>query len=169
MSGVEDGADAATVCVSCPLHQGCRLPYGEGDPQAEVLVVLDRPVVRKDLLVRMLKAIGLSAYVTTLTKCDPGLELYREDAKECWGFLEHQIQELNPAIILTMGRPAAQMLGLSSPGRWRGKVFEYRGIQVLTTYHPDFTAHIPEAAEKVGRDLYALREMIDPTLNQEPL
>ena len=80
-----------------------------------------------------------------------------EEAASCEPYLKRQIELLNPAIILALGRIAAQnLLKSDTPvGRMRGRLHYYgdHAIPVVVTYHPAYLLRSPGEKRKVWADL----------------
>ena len=57
-------------------------------------------------------------------------------------YLQRQIELIQPAILVALGKTAAvSLLGLppeSPVGKLRGQLFEYRGLPLVVTYHPAY-------------------------------
>jgi DNA polymerase len=70
-------------------------------------------------------------------------------------YLERQIELVQPAIICTLGRPAANALleTNASMGDLRGKWHVYRGVPVLPTYHSAYLLRSPGQKKRVWEDL----------------
>lgn len=145
------------VCHNCRLGETrtCTVP-GEGVANPLVLVIGEgpggdedrtgRPFVGKagQYLDKWLTAVGLSretnCFIGNLVKCRPpgNRDPQPDEISACLPYLDRQITLLNPRFILTLGRIAGQVLCGSQEGigRIRGKVYRYRGIPVVPTYHP---------------------------------
>ena len=126
------------------------------------------------LLDNMLKACGLSrhgvrtadgggVYIANVLKCRPpgNRNPQPEEVAQCEPYLQRQIELLRPKIILAMGRFAVQsLLAQSAPeqatlplGKLRGKVYAYRGVPVVVTYHPAYLLRSPGEKAKAWADL----------------
>jgi DNA polymerase len=75
----------------------------------------------------------------------------------CHAYLERQIELVQPALILAVGRIAAHNLLHSDlqVGRLRGRVHRYgeRQIPLIVTYHPAYLLRSPLEKRKVWDDL----------------
>ena len=126
------------------------------------------------LLDNMLKACGLSrhgargadgggVYIANVLKCRPpgNRNPQPDEMARCEPYLQRQIELLQPKIILAMGRFAVQsLLTDSAPeqatlplGKLRGKVYRYRGVPVVVTYHPAYLLRSPGEKAKAWADL----------------
>lgn len=119
-------AAEVSVCTRCPLHQGRTLAVpGEGSPETEVVFVGEGPGYNEDqqgrpfvgaagsLLNELLKQIGWKrqdVYITNVVKCRPpgnrDPEPYEIEA--CAPFLQRQLEVLDPAVVVTLGRHSLQ-------------------------------------------------------------
>ncbi len=116
-----------------------------------------------------LKAINLSrstnCYIGNILKCRPpgNRDPLPEESNACIPFLERQIELLKPLVILTPGRISSQIITGSQTGigRIRGKIYRYKGIPVVPTYHPAAVLRNPSLRRDVWEDLKKLKAIID--------
>ena len=92
-----------------------------------------------------------------MTKCrQPGnRDPQPEEIAQCEPHLLRQIAFIQPKVICTLGRFAAQAL-LKTPtsmGRLRGKVYTYEGIRLIPTYHPAALLRNPQWKRPTWEDL----------------
>jgi DNA polymerase len=84
----------------------------------------------------------------------------------CVGFLERQLEIIQPEVIVALGATAVQGLLGTTEGitRLRGKWKLYKGrIAVMPTFHPAYLLRTPGAKRDVWNDLQAvLRQMGRP-------
>jgi len=141
-------------CVLCKTRK--NVVPGIGPERPLVMVIGEGPGADEDaqgepfvgkagqLLDKMLLAIGLSrkenCFIANVVKCRPpeNRDPAPEEAAACAPFLEAQIYALRPRAILAVGRVAAQNLLKTTDGigKLRGRIFDYRGIPLMPTYHP---------------------------------
>jgi DNA polymerase len=162
-------------CRDCALHQGrTQAVFGVGPEQSDWMIVGEGPGAEEDrkgepfvgragqLLDGMLEALGLSrktAYIANVVKCRPpeNRDPKPEEAAACAGYLDRQIELLQPRLILAVGRVAAQRLLAtdSALGKLREQVHRYgpRNVPVVVTYHPAYLLRRPGEKRKVWRDL----------------
>ncbi len=150
-------AEKIAECTRCSLCKTrTKAVPGEGVQNPAVLVIGEGPGADEDasgrpfvgkagqLLDKMLAAIQLNrtknCFIANIVKCRPpnNRDPMPEEAEACSSFLQAQITLLKPAMILCVGRIAAQNLLKTETGinRLRGSFYEYNGIPVLCTYHP---------------------------------
>jgi DNA polymerase len=114
------------VCTRCPLHAGrTRAVPGEGHPDTEVVFVGEGPGFNEDregrpfvgaaggLLNELLNAIGWKrgeVFITNVVKCRPPANRDPEPAEiaACAPFLHRQLEVLDPALVVTLGRHSLQ-------------------------------------------------------------
>jgi DNA polymerase len=146
----------ASTCTRCALAEGrTHVVFGTGDPRARLMFIGEGPGYHEDqqgepfvgaagqLLNRIIQAIELrreQVYIANIVKCRPPLnrDPLPDEVAACIGYLEQQIRLIQPAVIVALGRVAAQtLLGTDlSLGRMRGQWFDYLGCQLRVTYHP---------------------------------
>lgn len=170
-------------CTRCGLCQGrTQTVFGVGSQTANFMVIGEAPGAEEDrqgepfvgragrLLDQMLLAIGRSradsAYITNIVKCRPprNRDPEAEEAAACRPYLRRQIELLKPAMILAVGRVAAQnLLETDAPlVRLRGRVHRTaEGMPVLVTYHPAYLLRSPGEKRKVWEDLKQAWDMLE--------
>ena len=158
---------AISACRACELAQNCtqKVP-GVGDRQADLLIVGEGPGHDEDiqgepfvgrsgqLLDRMLAAIGISrdqVYITNIVKCRPpnNRDPKPAEALQCRAYLDAQIREIAPRVILSVGRVSAHnLLGSDQPvGKLIRQMHKLPGtdIPLKVTYHPAYLLRNPSA------------------------
>jgi uracil-DNA glycosylase len=153
----EAAPEAAAGCRGCELYkQRTRVIWGEGGANARIVAILDNPGAREDkegnafvcatrgAMQRAVKAASLEmndVYATYLLKCRP-IRAYDKPAarQACFGWLNGQIEEKKPEVIVLLGLVVAQEI-LSKPdaqmAEFRGRWHEvFGGIPAVVTYHP---------------------------------
>ena len=169
---LQELAREAALCTACELHrERTRSVFHRGDPHTRLVFVGEGPGYEEDqqgepfvgqagqLLDRMIAAMGFDrdrVYICNVVKCrPPGNRTPRpEEAQTCARFLREQLEIIRPAVIVALGRCAAQNLGAAPPsGRWRGAWGRWQGIPVMPTYHPAYLLRTPSAKRPVWEDL----------------
>ncbi|RLJ64813.1 uracil-DNA glycosylase [Sulfurisoma sediminicola] len=166
---------ACDACMLCRDRQQAVL--GVGDVNADWLFIGEGPGAEEDergepfvgqagkLLDAMLSAIDLrrfdDVYIANVVKCRPpgNRTPQPEETAACWPYLERQIALLQPKLIVALGRPAAQTLLQAEVkvGESRGRLFDFRGIPLIVTYHPAYLLRsLPDKA-KAWEDLCFMR------------
>jgi DNA polymerase len=168
-------------CTRCELS-GSRTNtvFGVGNQQADWLIIGEAPGAEEDrrgepfvgragqLLDQMLLAIGQSresVFIANILKCRPphNRDPKPAEAAACRGYLERQIELVQPKIILAVGKIAAQnLLGSDDPvGRMRGRPHDLGGIPLIVTYHPAYLIRSPSQKHKSWSDLCLAMRVAD--------
>jgi DNA polymerase len=156
---VAELAALATKVASCRECKLCttrtQTVFASGDPRARLMVVGEGPGAEEDrqglpfvgaageLLNKILGAIELrreEVYVANIVKCRPpgNRDPEPDEVRACRGYLERQIDLVQPEVLVVLGRVAAQvLLGTdASLSRLRGEWHSVQGVPVRVTYHP---------------------------------
>lgn len=166
---------AVASCTACDLHTSrTNTVFGVGDPQARFMVIGEAPGADEDrqgepfvgragkLLDAMLLAIGFQreqVFIANILKCRPpgNRDPRPEEVLQCQTYLRRQIELIRPAVILAVGRIAAQnLLDTDRPMKaMRGQDYTYAdtGIPVVVTYHPAYLLRSPLEKRKAWQDL----------------
>jgi DNA polymerase len=118
------------------------------------------------LLDAMLAAIDLQrghgVYIANAVKCRPPDNRTPEadETAACWPFLARQIELIQPWLIVTLGKPAAQTLLQQEVkiADARGKVHDFAGIPLIVTYHPAYLLRNLPDKSKAWEDLCFMRK-----------
>jgi DNA polymerase len=153
----EDEAPSNIIsCKKCELcNHKTRVIWGEGNPNANILIILDNPGsrVNKDgqefvcgtrqtlqLAVRKVNLDIRDMYVTYILKCRPIRHYNKEEARRiCVEYLTQQIAELNPKLAFCLGNTAVQWFFNNETAdvkNLRGRWYNVRGLPTSATYHP---------------------------------
>lgn len=170
-------------CRLCGLCEGrTQTVFGVGDTAARWLVIGEAPGEQEDLagepfvgpagqlLDKMLLAIDLprsAVFIANILKCRPpgNRDPRPEEVAQCLPYLTRQIRLIQPALILCVGRIAAQtLLQTQLPlGRLRGRVHVFGALHtpVIVTYHPSYLLRTPAEKRKAWEDLKFARQTYD--------
>ena len=183
LPGWQELEQAVSGCTRCALaEQRQNTVFGVGSRTARWMIIGEAPGAEEDrrgepfvgragqLLDAILEAVGTSreeVFITNIVKCRPpgNRDPHPEEAEACSGYLKSQIALIDPALILALGRVAAQnLLGVETPvGRLRGRVHEGpAGRPVVVTYHPAYLLRTPAAKRKTWEDLRLARSLVPP-------
>jgi DNA polymerase len=167
-------AQEVAGCRACGLCETrTQTVFADGTPKARIMFVGEAPGADEDaqgvpfvgragqLLTKMIEAgMGLSrsdVYIANVLKCRPpgNRNPEPEEIAKCRRFLEAQIALVSPAVLVALGKFAAQFLLETEEGmmRMRGRWGSYRGIPVMPTYHPSFLLRQPERKKEAWEDL----------------
>ncbi|HPY36334.1 MAG TPA: uracil-DNA glycosylase [Clostridia bacterium] len=146
----------ASLYSSCSLcSPKARVIWGEGNPMAQIMVVLDNPGAREDsagkeyicgtrqtLQGAIFKA-GLqleNIFLTYLLKCRP-LHKYNKDEVRAFSrpFLIRQIEQMKPELLILLGDVVVQVMfenKETSVKTERGRWHKLLGTRCAVSYHP---------------------------------
>lgn len=165
------------ACEACGLHQTRKQTvFARGSGASGVCFVGEGPGAEEDaqglpfvgaagqLLDKMIVAMGLDpgeVYVANIVKCRPpeNRKPSPDEMRACRGYLERQLEVLDPQVIVALGATAVQGLLGTSQGitRLRGNWKLYQGrIAVMPTFHPAYLLRMPRAKREVWEDLKAV-------------
>jgi DNA polymerase len=169
------------ACTRCNELASTRTQtvFGVGNPKARLCFLGEAPGADEDktgipfvgrggqLLTKIIEACHLKRediYILNMIKCRPPgnrnplpLEL-----SNCRGYLESQLDLIQPEFICCLGAVASQnLLGTTvAIGKLRGKFHSFRGVKVVCTYHPAFLLRSPSFKKETWEDMKLLmREM----------
>lgn len=161
-------------CDKCKLcHGRTNIVIERGNRDTEWMFIGEGPGEQEDLqgkpfvgasgqlLDKMIAAMKLDAtndiYIANVVKCRPphNRNPEAEEISACSDYLMNQIRLVNPRIIITLGRFAAQTL-LNTDlaiGKLRKQIHHYQQIPVIVTYHPSYLLRTPSAKKDAWEDL----------------
>lgn len=169
------------ACQRCRLCETrTQTVFARGNPQARWLFVGEAPGEQEDLqglpfvgpagklLDNMLAALGLDreqdVYIANVLKCRPprNRNPQGDEILACQPYLRQQIAWQQPAVIVALGRFAAQTLldTEASIGSLRSKVHEYAGVPLVVSYHPAYLLRTLPDKAKAWQDLLFAREVM---------
>jgi DNA polymerase len=156
-------------CKRCSLSEKrTKLVFGDGNPDAELMFIGEAPGLDEDiqgipfvgkagtLLTRLIERMGFSrdkndqnvVYIANVVKCRPpdNRDPLEDEIDACLPFLISQIEIVRPKVIMTLGAVATRaLLGpVGSISRVRGRVFRYKGIPLVPTFHPSYLLRNPK-------------------------
>jgi len=161
-------------CTRCKLHGLGRtqIVFGVGSESADVMFVGEAPGADEDaqgipfvgragqLLTKMIEAMGFrrdEVYIANVLKCRPPGNRNPEpdEIATCQPYLFRQIASIQPKVIIALGAFAARtLLETQDPiSRLRGRVYEFRGAQLIPTFHPSFLLRSPGYKRDAWDDL----------------
>ena len=175
-------------CRRCALCESrTQTVFGVGNRRAQLLIIGEAPGAEEDrrgepfvgragqLLNSMLRAIGCAredVYIANVLKCRPpgNRDPSPTEVASCLPYLQRQIELLSPALILVVGRIAAQnLLATDVPiARLRGMVHRFgtTGIPVVVTYHPAYLLRSPGEKRRAWTDLKLARSQLRLALEE---
>ena len=167
-------------CKRCKLHSGrTKLVFGVGDPSADLMFVGEAPGKDEDqegvpfvgragqLLTKIIASIGLSrdeVYIANVIKCRPPNNRNPEpdEITTCEPVLFRQVDAIQPKVVVALGAFAVHTLLASklAISRLRGQVYDYRGAQLVPTFHPAFLLRNPDRKRDVWEDMKKVRSLL---------
>jgi DNA polymerase len=173
--------EAVAACTACSLCESrTQTVFGVGNPDADWMIIGEAPGAEEDrrgepfvgragkLLDEMLRAVGQGrdrAFIANILKCRPpnNRDPKPEESAACRGYLDRQIELVQPKIILAVGRIAAQLLlETDTPvGRLRGSLHHLGEVPLVVTYHPAYLLRSPTQKRKSWDDLCLAKRVIE--------
>lgn len=162
--GFDELIEQMRGCQLCRLKESrTQVVPGEGSPEADLLFIGEAPGEVEDrqgrpfvgpagqLLDRILESAGFKreeVYITNMVKCRPPLNRtpQRDEIETCWPYLDAQIRQIKPKIIVALGNVPAQSFLKTSEGitSLRGQFFKWReGIELFPMFHPSYLLRNP--------------------------
>jgi DNA polymerase len=169
-------------CRKCKLSQKrTHIVFGEGNPDARLMFIGEAPGREEDvqarpfvgeagmLLTRLIEKMGLKreeVYIANIVKCRPPMnrDPEKDEIQQCREFLERQIDIIRPDIIMSLGRIAASTLMGNEKLKItaiRGKIFDYRGIPLVPTFHPAYLMRNPKDKWLTWNDAQKVLERLE--------
>lgn len=160
MSKLVEVERLALGCTRCPLAAGrTHVVFGEGDPDADLMIVGEGPGRDEDLQGRpfvgrsgqlldklLLEEAGLGrheVYIANVVKCRPpnNRDPLPGEIASCRPYLDQQVAIIDPAVVITLGNFASKTLLGTTEGitRLRGRTYPYPGASgpvIVPTFHP---------------------------------
>jgi DNA polymerase len=172
----------AQNCCLCSLSNSRNsVLFGEGNRQAEIMIIGDIPLKMEDKLGRIflgkggdmltamiekvLKKERKEVYLTNLLKCRP---FSTEDLNEthfhtCKAYLFKEIEIIKPKVIITLGEKSYHYLtnnNSHSIEQIRKSTITINGYTIVPTYHPNFLLKNPSFKREVFLDLKRAKELL---------
>ena len=182
----ENIKDRLNTCSSCPLSStATNKVMGYGSLDAEIMLIGEAPGATEDKsgkpfvgragekLTQMLQYIGLErsdVYITNIVKCRPpgNRDPRRDEIEACAGFLQMEMEFVNPRFIMPLGRFASRHI-LGREGRMKdmsGHVFQEDNRYIIPTYHPSSLLiqkgdRYKETRKRIADDLKRMQTLLE--------
>ncbi len=175
----------ASVCQRCPQLAANRtqVVFGSGSVDAQVMFVGEAPGASEDregvpfvgasgrLLDQLLAGIGIEreqVYITNVLKCRPpdNRDPQSEEIANCSGYLERQVELVEPIVVVTLGNFATKLLRGSDEAitAIRGQAEECtigsRTVRLLPVFHPAAALYRRPNLELLREDFARLAELV---------
>ena len=173
-------AEETATCTKCALHHSRKNSVpGSGLVDASIMFIGEGPGFHENeqglpfvgaagrFLEELLLNVGLireQVFITNVVKCRPpgNRDPHTEELAACDGYLERQIQTINPKVIVTLGRFSMQkFLPNAKISQAHGQAVRVRGRLVVPFYHPAAALHQPSLRPTVEADFSRLPEWIE--------
>jgi uracil-DNA glycosylase len=160
VTALEIVRDEALSCTSCKLSgQGrTQVVFGVGDPAAPLMFIGEGPGAEEDrqglpfvgrsgklldkLIIEELGVTRDRVYIANVVKCRPpdNRDPQPDEIETCRPWLERQLELVDPAVVVTLGKFAGQLLLGSKEGitKLRGRAYPYRNGVLIPTLHPAY-------------------------------
>lgn len=171
-------------CLECRRCKLCEtrtnVVFGTGNEHADVMFIGEGPGENEDLqgepfvgrggklLDDMLELIDLDrsqVYIANMVKCRPpkNRDPLPEEQSACAGWLNRQLELIDPKLIVCLGRIAAMRFIRSDfrISREHGQWFDVNGRRVMALYHPAALLRDPHKRPETFEDLKRIRAAID--------
>ena len=168
------------VCTKCELHRArTKAVPGEGPIHAEIMLIGEGPGAREDeqghpfvgasgkFLDQLLEQAGVTradVWITNVVKCRPpgNRDPLPDEVETCTkNYLEHQIEIVNPSIIVTLGRHS---MGLFFKGakitQIHGQMRKVNDRFVIAMFHPAAALHQQSLKPEIMADFARLPELL---------
>lgn len=167
-------------CQKCPLHTTRhQVVFGVGRENADIMFIGEGPGEQEDLqgepfvgaagklLDDMLSIIDVNrtnCYIANIVKCRPPMNRDPKDEEQdaCIAYLQKQIELVNPAIIVCLGRIAAKRILdpdyriTKDHGKWLCR----NGVWMTAIYHPSALLRDPSKRPETFDDLMGIRQKL---------
>ena len=172
-------AAEVAVCTRCMLHHSRkRAVPGEGPVDAQIMFIGEGPGFHENeqgrpfvgaagkFLEELLASIGMrreQVFIGNVVKCRPpnNRDPLPDELAACSGYLERQIQAINPKVIVTLGRYSmGRFLPNAKISEVHGRSFQIKGRLIVPMFHPAAALHQPSLKPSVERDFASLPEII---------
>ena len=177
---LEKLAKQIKVCTLCELHRSrTEAVPGEGPTHAEIMLIGEGPGASEDkqgrpfvgasgkFLNQLLEQAGVTrtdVFITNVVKCRPpgNRDPLADEIEICTSnYLQHQIDIINPSIIVTLGRHS---MGLFFKGakitQIHGQMRQVGDRFVIAMFHPAAALHQLSLKETIMADFARLPELL---------
>ena len=186
LKGLEDAGKNCRKCILWRTRK--NVVFGQGDCNSKILFVGEAPGANEDqkgipfcgkagdILNELLAHVGLKReqiYITNILKCRPpaNRDPQTDEIEACKGYLERQIDIIQPDIICCLGKYALnfvlKMFSLSSGesiSKVHGQVFRkedlFNAINVVAFFHPAVATYDPGKIDVLKKDFELLKDFM---------
>jgi DNA polymerase len=172
-------AQEVNQCTNCELHYSRKngVP-GDGPSGADIMFIGEGPGFHENeqgrafvgpaghYLDELLEQIGMKredVFIGNVVKCRPpsNRDPQAEELIACSGFLDRQINAINPKVIVTLGRYSmAKFFPHAKISRVHGQAMQVRSRLIVPMYHPAAALHQPSLKSTIENDFAKLPGLI---------
>ena len=168
------------VCTDCELHASRKKSVpGEGPADSDLMFIGEGPGFHENeqgkpfvgaagrFLEDLLAIIDLKredVFIGNVVKCRPpgNRDPQPEEIEACGKYLEHQIEAIDPKVIVTLGRfSMARYFPDTRISKIHGQAKEIDGRLIVPMYHPAAALHQPSLRKVIEADFSMLPELIE--------
>ena len=177
---LEDLRAQVAACRACSLAEGrTQTVFGDGNPNARVLIVGEAPGKNEDLqgvpfvgkagqnLNTLLEIAGLAredVFIANVLKCRPpgNRDPRPEEIEVCTPFLREQTRTIDPEFIVTLGNFATKFILKTDMGitRLHGTLQRAGRFKVFPIYHPAAAIYDRSKWEALENDFATLGQLL---------
>lgn len=179
MSQLEDVHRRILSCTACPLNRNrTKAVPGEGSSTAQVMLIGEAPGYQEDqqgrpfvgpagqYLNELLAKVGLrrdDVFITNMVKCRPpdNRDPYPGEVAQCKQYLDVQIEQIRPKIIVPLGRHAlARWFPQETISKARARARRVGNVIVFPLYHPAAALHNQSLRRTIEEDFQQLGQLL---------
>ncbi len=188
MDDLKTIATDVRACKRCELSSTRKNAVpGEGPANAEVMFIGEGPGFHEDqqgrpfvgpageFLNELLASAGLKradVFIANVVKCRPpgNRDPQPEEIAACSAYLDRQIAQINPKVIITLGRYSmARFVPQGKISAIHGRARRIDGRVVVAMYHPAAALHQPALRDAIEDDFRRLPQILaDAQKQAEP-
>jgi uracil-DNA glycosylase len=167
-------------CRNCDLYKhALKGVPGEGDPNAEIMLIGEAPGFHENqqgrpfvgaagqFLEQLLRSVGLTrqdVFVANVVKHRPpeNRDPLPEEIQACSGYLNRQIETIDPKVIVTLGRFSMQRFFAGERiSRIHGQARRQGNRLVLAMYHPAAALHQGSLRRTIEEDFLQVPAVLE--------
>jgi DNA polymerase len=176
------------ACTQCKLHRSRKNAVpGEGPADAEILFIGEGPGFHENeqgrpfvgaagkFLEELLASIGLrreQVFICNVVKCRPpgNRDPLPEEIEACAGYLERQLQAIQPRLVVTLGRfSMARYFPGAKISEVHGRPRQADGRLTVPMYHPAAALHQPSLRRIVEQDFSRIPALLQQAARLAPV
>ncbi len=178
--------------MRCPLHKTrTQVVFGSGHADADLMFIGEAPGANEDrlghpfvgqagkLLDKLLAEVGLArgdVFVINTVKCRPpgNRDPQPNEIESCRGYLERQVELIEPNLICTLGNFATKLLRADPTGitrlhgREEQRTVGARTVRLYPLYHPAAALYTPSTLELLRADFGRIPELLALGAPEQP-